>query len=151
MSAESKSMNTPPRADLMTRPLPSPDPDSQAYWAGLRKGVLLLQQCRACGSLNAYHQAFCRDCSSTDFDLMASCGLGTVHSFSVVHRAPGPAFKQDVPYAVLLVELDEGPRVVSRLVGADPSVLGFDMQVQLICTPVSDEISLPCFKPNDSC
>lgn len=133
--------------DPLARPLPAPDPDSRAYWEGLREGVLLLQHCRACGSVNAYHQALCRRCNGTDLELRNSSGHGTVYSFSVVHRAPGPAFKQDVPYAVLLVELDEGPRMVSRLVGADPLAIRFGMRMQLVCTPVSTEISLPCFTP----
>ena len=74
-------------------------------------------------------------------------GHGTVYSFSVVHRAPGPAFKQDVPYAVLLVELEEGPRMISSLVNADPMTVHFGMKVRLVCTPASDEIALPRFTP----
>jgi hypothetical protein len=69
-----------------------------------------------------------------------------VHSFSVVHRAPGPAFKQDTPYAVLLVELEEGPQMISSFVGADPSVVIFDMAVELVCEPVDGDMSLPRFR-----
>lgn len=72
-------------------------------------------------------------------------GHGKVHSFSVVHRAPGPAFKADVPYAVLLVELREGPRMISTFVGGDPAEVTFDMDVMLVCEQVSDEITLPRF------
>lgn len=143
-------MNAAPRSDAMARPIPTPDPDSQTYWNGLREGVLRLQHCLTCGRLNAYHQALCRQCGGTDIELVAAGGHGTVHSFSVVHRAPGPAFRQDAPYAVLLVELDEGPRMVSRLVGADPLTVQFGMRVRLECMPVSAEIALPYFTPIDT-
>ena len=116
----------------------------------LREGVLRLQRCLGCGSVNAYHQAYCRQCSGTRFELTAAGRYGTVHSFSVVHRAPGPAFKKDVPYAVLLVELDEGPRMISRLVNADPLAVHFDMRVRLVSQPISAQISLPCFTPVDA-
>ena len=60
-----------------------------------------------------------------------------MHSFSVVHRAPGPAFKDDVPYAVLLVELEEGPRMISTFTGGTPDDVTFDMDVVLVCEQVS--------------
>ena len=63
------------------------------------------------------------------------------------HRAPGPAFKQDTPYAVLLVELAEGPRMISSLVDADPMAVEFDMPVELVCQRINDEVVLPRFKP----
>ena len=70
-----------------------------------------------------------------------------MHSFSVVHRAPGPAFKQDTPYAVLLVELEEGPRMISSLVGGDPMAVQFGMPVQLVCEAIDEQVVLPRFAP----
>ena len=136
--------------DAWARPLPRPDPDSQEYWAGLREGALRLQHCRDCGHIAVYHQAVCRQCAGTNLELRAACGRGTVYSFSVVHRAPGPAFKRDVPYAVLLVELDEGPRMISSLVNADPATVDFGMRVGLVCVPASNEVTLPRFEPLDA-
>lgn len=129
------------------KPLPTPDADSQAYWQGLKDGKLLLQHCGACGHVQFYQQAICRQCGSEELEHRAASGRGTVHSFSVVHRAPGPAFKQDTPYAVLLVELSEGPRMISSLVDADPMLVQFDMQVELVCDRVSQGIVLPRFRP----
>jgi uncharacterized OB-fold protein len=63
-----------------------------------------------------------------------------------VHRAPGPAFKADVPYAVLLVELEEGPRMISTFTGGSPDEVTFDMEVMLTFEKVSDEVALPRFK-----
>ncbi len=133
--------------DAHLKPLPTPDADSRAYWQGLKEGKLLLQHCAACAHVQLYQQAICRRCGSESLEHRAASGRATVHSFSVVHRAPGPAFKQDTPYAVLLVELDEGPRMITSLVGADPMSVRFDMQVELVCEPVSDEVWLPRFRP----
>lgn len=129
------------------KPLPTPDPDSKPYWDGLREGRLLLQHCNTCGHVQFYQQAICRACMGTDIVRRAASGRGTVHSYSVVHRAPGPAFKQDTPYAVLLVELEEGPRMISSLIDADPMSVSFDMRVELVCQTTQGGVVLPRFRP----
>lgn len=129
------------------KPLPTPDPDTEEYWRGLKDGRLLLQHCIDCGNIQFYQQAICRKCASECLEHRAASGLGVIHSFSVVYRAPGPAFRSETPYAVLLVELDEGPRMISTLVGADVTDIEFGMQVQLVCEKVSEDISLPRFRP----
>jgi uncharacterized OB-fold protein len=131
------------------KPLPRPDPDSDAYWKALKEGRLLLQHCLDCKSAQVYHQAICRKCGGIRLEYRAASGYATVHSFSVVHRAPGPAFSKDTPYAVLLVELDEGPRMISSLVGAKPEAASFGMRVRLVCDPVTSDISLPRFQRAD--
>lgn len=133
--------------DAMTKPLPLPDGDTVAFWKGLSQGQLLLQHCLACGHVQYYQQGMCRQCASERLEHRPASGRGKIHSYSVVYRAPGPAFKGDTPYAVLLVELEEGPRMISSLVGADPEQASFDMPVQLVCEKITDEISLPRFKP----
>lgn len=130
-----------------TKPLPTPDADSQAYWDGLKDGRLLLQHCRACGHKQVYQQAICRRCGAEELVHEQASGRGTVHSFSVVHRAPGPAFKQDTPYAVLLVELDEGPRMISSLTQADPMSVDFGLAVELVCEQLEGGAVLPRFRP----
>lgn len=129
------------------KPLPTPDADSAAFWIGLKEGKLLLQHCLDCGNVQYYQQSLCRRCGGERLEHRAASGRGKVHSFSVVYRAPGPAFKRDVPYAVLLVDLEEGPRMISSLVGAKPESVTFDMPVQLVCEKASDEITLPRFRP----
>jgi len=131
------------------KPLPSADADSEAYWKALKDGRLLLQHCGECSAVQAYHQAICRKCGSTALEHRPASGYSTVYSFSVVHRAPGPAFKDDTPYAVLLVELDEGPRMISSFVGGKPEDVTFGMRLRLVCEPVTGEISLPRFMPID--
>lgn len=133
--------------DPTAKPLPSPDADTAELWEGLRRGELLLQHCLACGAVQYYQQAVCRSCGSNRLEHRPASGRGRVHSYSVVHRAPGPAFKADTPYAVLLVELEEGPRMISALTGADPGCVEFDMEVELVCVPVDDDVTLPYFRP----
>src|SRR5579872_2688026 len=132
--------------DAARKPLPAPDADTAAFWRGLRDGKLLLQHCADCGHVQYYQQATCRACGQEDLVHRAASGRGKVYSFSVVHRAPGPAFKADVPYAVLLVQLEEGPRMISTLVGSDPADVTFDMDVELVFDKVADDVTLPRFK-----
>jgi len=128
------------------KPLPAPDADTAAFWCGLHDGKLLLQHCADCGHVQYYQQATCRACGRENLTHRAASGRGKVHSFSVVHRAPGPAFKGDVPYAVLLVELAEGPRMISTFTGGPPDDVTFDMDVMLTLERVSDDITLPRFR-----
>jgi len=128
------------------KPLPTPDADTAAFWRGLQEGALLLQHCADCGHVQYYQQAICRACGSEHIEHRLASGRGKVHSFSVVHRAPGPAFKGDVPYAVILVELEEGPRMISTFTGGSPESVTFDMDVVLTLEKVSEEITLPRFR-----
>jgi len=131
--------------EALRKPLPSPDADTAALWSGMRDGRLLLLHCKACGRVEYYQQQICRTCSSEDLETRPASGHGVIHSYSVVHRAPGPAFKKDVPYAVILVELAEGPRMISTYAG-DPEEVDFDMKVCITFEKVSDEITLPRFR-----
>ena len=132
--------------DAARKPLPTPDADTATFWRGLREGALLLQHCAGCGHVQYYQQAICRACGSENIEHRPASGRGKVHSFSVVHRAPGPAFKGDVPYAVILVELEEGPRMISTFTGGPPENVTFDMDVVLSLEKVSEEITLPRFR-----
>lgn len=134
------------REDAARKPLPAPDADTVAFWRGLQEGKLLLQHCEECRHVQYYQQATCRACGSEELEHRPASGRGKVHSFSVVHRAPGPAFKPDVPYAVLLVELAEGPRMISTFSGGNPEEVAFDMEVELAFERVSEHVTLPRFR-----
>jgi uncharacterized OB-fold protein len=132
--------------DAARKPLPTPDADTARFWRGLQGNKLLLQHCADCAHVQYYQQATCRACGRENLVHRAASGRGKVYSFSVVHRAPGPAFKADVPYAVILVELEEGPRMISTFTGGAPNDVTFDMDVILTFEKVSDEITLPRFR-----
>ena len=131
----------------MERPLPTVLPETDAFWQGCRDGVLLLQSCRACGNLQYYPRAVCTACLSSDLDWRRASGRGRLHSFTTVHRALSSAFEADLPYVVAVIELEEGPRMVSRLTGCDPDRLAVDCSVEVAFERVSDEFVLPVFRP----
>ena len=133
--------------DAIKKPVPAPDADSAALWRGLRDGVLLLQHCGDCRHVQYYQQGMCRQCGSENLSHRAASGRGRVHSFSVVHRAPGPAFKAEIPYAVVLVDLEEGPRMISNLVGCAPGEVKIGMPVEVVFEDVSDQWTLYKFQP----
>jgi uncharacterized OB-fold protein len=133
--------------DAHIKPLPTPDGDSEAYWQGLKRGQILLQHCLDCGHLQVYQESICRSCTSERLEHRAASGRGKIHSFSVVYRAPGPAFKNDTPYAVILVELEEGVRMISSMVECPVEDVAFDMPVELVCDPVAEDVMLPRFRP----
>ncbi|MEK9724037.1 MAG: Zn-ribbon domain-containing OB-fold protein [Rhodospirillaceae bacterium] len=99
------------------KPEPVASADSQFYWQAAAEGRLVLQQCAHCGHLDFMPRHVCPQCWSENRTWVDAAGTGTVHSFSVVHRAPLPAFRADVPYVVALIELAEGPRMLTNIVG----------------------------------
>ena len=133
--------------EALVKPLPIPDGDTIEFWKGLARGELLLQHCLDCAQVHYYQQGLCRLCGSERLEHRPASRRGRVYSYSVVYRAPGPAFREDTPYAVLLVELEEGPRMISSLVGGDPERVTIDMPVRLVFERINDEITLPRFRP----
>jgi hypothetical protein len=126
-------------------PLPRPTSLSRPHWDGCREGVLRVQRCRACGHFVFIPQPICTRCQASALDWVESTGRGTVYSYTVVHRAPRPAFA--VPYVVAIVELDEGWHMLSNLVDVAPEQVGVGMPVEVSFRVVSEAITLPCFRP----
>lgn len=129
------------------KPIPIPNEDSREFWAGCRERKLRLQRCKACGYVRFYPRILCTECGSTDTEWIDATGKGMVYSFAIVHRAPSPAFKADVPYVLALVTLEEGCRMMTNIVGCDVKDVHIDMPVEVLFEKVSDEISLPKFRP----
>lgn len=105
----------------MTGDLPAPvaNADSAPYWAGAREGKLLLQRCGDCGTLRFFPRYLCTACGSDRTEWAEASGRGTVHSFTIVHRAAFPEFQARTPYVVALIDLEEGPRMMTNIVGED--------------------------------
>ena len=101
----------------MPLPLPAPNADSAAYWAGAKAGKLMLQRCQACGATWFLSRHLCGSCWSDRVEAVEASGQGHVHSFTVIHRAPSAAFAGQVPYVVALIDLVEGPRMLANIVG----------------------------------
>ncbi len=132
------------------KPLPRIDDDTRAYWAGLVRGELLLQHCLNCGFVQFYQRALCGRCLGASLEHRPASGRGTIYSFSTVHRPPSAEFKDDVPYTVVLVELREGPRMLSTLVDAPPGSVAIGQAVEIVYERVTPEITLPRFRASDT-
>ena len=129
---------------MSERPLPRPTALSRPHWEGCRAGVLRVQRCRACGTHVFIPQPLCGACFSDGLDWVDSAGQGAVYSFTVVHRAPHPAFV--TPYAVAIVALDEGFEMLATL-DCEPAHIAIGMRVRVAFHSLSPEIALPYFVP----
>ena len=133
------------------KPLPQPEPLARPYWDSLREGAMRLQRCAACERFVFYPRALCPHCGGRELSWQPVSGRGRLHSFCIPHRHPSPAFQPDLPYVVALVELDEGVRLMTRLVGVEPDpgkLMGLiDRAVEVVYEAVSEEITLPMFRP----
>jgi uncharacterized OB-fold protein len=121
-----------------------PDPDSEPYWQGAATGELRYRRCTSCDAAIFYPRSLCSACGAPDPAWQVSAGLGTVYAVSVVHRAP-PAFSGQAPYAVLLVDLDEGFRMMSRFVNGAPDTISVGDRVQVIFEDGPDGRPTPYF------
>ena len=128
------------------RALPEPTPETQHFWDGTKLGELRLQRCNDCARAYFPPRPFCPECASRAVTVFAATGRGTLHSYVISHR-PAPGF--DPPYAIAIVELEEGPRLMSNISGVPqtPEALQLDMALEVEFEAVSDEISLPLFRP----
>ena len=127
------------------RPVPVPTEISEPYWASCRDGRLTYQRCGICGTAVFPPQAFCPRQLHLALDWQESAGLGSVYSFTIVERPQTPAFR--TPYVVAIVSLDEGYEMMTNIVDCDPADVRTGMRVQVKFEPVTEEISLPCFRP----
>ena len=126
---------------MTDRPTPVADSDSAPFWEGASEGELRIQRCRSCEKYIFYPRVICPNCMEPDPEWVTASGRGTVYSFTVVHRAP-PGFAEEAPYAVGLIELEEGVRMLARLEG-DDLVVGLPVVVEFTDGP--DGFRLPRF------
>ena len=128
------------------RALPQPTPETRHFWDGAKAGELRLQKCRACSQVYFPPRPFCPNCTCRDVVLMRASGRATLHSY-VIHARPAPGF--DAPYSIAVVELAEGPRMMTNIVGCaqTPEALRLDMPLEVTFEKQTDQITLPLFRP----
>lgn len=127
------------------RPLPVIDASSEFFWAGTSSGQLLFQRCAACRRLRYPPALACPTCSSFEFVVTESSGRGTVYSYAIPRRPRLPFLDDGV--AVVVVELDEGVRMLSNLIEFNPAEIDFGMPVEVFYQPISTDVALPMFRP----
>jgi len=123
---------------------PTIDPDSEGFWEGVKRQELVFQRCTGCGDWSHPPRPMCPKCRSLEKEWSPSSGKGTIHSWVTYQEAPHPGFK--APYSVVLVELEEGVRLVSNLVDVKPEEITIGMPVEVVFDQVTDEIVLPKFR-----
>lgn len=129
------------------KPLPQPTPFDEPYWNYLKAHELRLPGCRSCGHIFFPPQPCCPRCLSDRLDWIPASGRGRVWSWVVFHHVYFRSFAEDIPYVVALVELEEGPRMVSTVVDCSPEDLRCDMPVEVVFDDVTPEFTIPKFRP----
>ncbi len=129
------------------KPLPKITEDNEGFWASCKEHQMKLQKCSSDGKFRYFPSPICPYCGSFDFEWTAVSGLGSVYSYSVVHRPPSDAWLDKVPYVYAIVELAEGPLLPSNIVGIDPEQVRVGMKVKVTYDDVTPEITIPKFEP----
>lgn len=133
---------------MATRLAPSVSLDTQFFWDGVREHRLLIQRCGGCGALRHPPRPMCPECQSLAWDSVEASGRGTLYSFCIPRHPLLPW--QEEEYVVALVELDEGTRLVSNLVGVDPAEARIGMPVRVVFEEFDDGLVLPMFTPEET-
>lgn len=129
------------------KPLPRPSEDSAPFWESAFKGELRMQKCSDCGHVRFPPAVLCARCLSEQAEWVKLSGRGTVYSWIVVHQSQHPAFNADVPYNVAIVELEEGPRMHTNIVGCTNDRISIGMPVEVAFEQVNDDTALVKFRP----
>jgi uncharacterized protein len=128
------------------KPLPAISPLNQPYWDGLRNHELQLPKCDGCGKIWAPPSPRCPACWSRNFTWTRLSGHGRVSSWVVFHQSYFRSFESDLPYNVAEVELEEGPRLLTNLIGIDNDAIRIGLPVEVVFDDVTESITLAKFK-----
>jgi len=127
------------------KPVPVPSIESKPYWEALHEHRLMVPRCDDCGHAWFPPSRLCPNCNSSKFTWTQSSGRGKVFSYVVFHRVYHPGFTGEVPYVVALIELEEGPRLLSNVVGIRPEQVACDMPVSFVFDDITETMTLPKF------
>lgn len=127
-------------------PSPSDTPDAGPYWQAARDEKLVMQHCYGCGTYRFFPSHLCPECGSAEQVWGPCTGRGTIYSLTTVHRAPSPAFRAVVPYVVALVDLEEGPRMMANIVGAERLTASIGDAVEVLFESRGVDAKVPQFK-----
>lgn len=130
------------------KPLPDvADPNMAPYWEAAKRHELRMQRCDSCGYVRFPPAKHCPECLDENHDWVLLSGRGTIWSFGVYHHLFNRAFADDIPYNVALVQLEEGPRLVTNIVGVENEAIEIGMPVEVEFDDVTDEVTLVRFRP----
>jgi len=128
------------------KPLPKINEDNKEFWKGCREHKLRFQKCTDCGHIRWPASLICPRCHSRETEWIPASGRGKVYTFVVYHVAYHSGFAEELPYVVATVELEEGPHLLTNVVGCSPDEVTCDMQVEVTWEDITEEFSLPKFR-----
>jgi len=128
------------------KPLPKITWETREFWEGCKRHELLIQRCKDCGTYRHYPRPICPNCSSWNVEWAKISGKGKVYTYIVAHRPFHPGFVDDAPYAVVVVELEDGVRLVSNIIDRKPEDIYIGMPVEVVFDDVTEGITLPRFR-----
>jgi uncharacterized OB-fold protein len=129
------------------KPLPEINDENKLYWGAAKRHELVLPKCLDCGQFYFPPAILCPHCLSMSNEWAKVSGRGRVYTWAIFHHSYHPAFKDDVPYNVAIVKLEEGPQIISNIVGCKNEDIYVDMQLEVVFDDVTAEVTLPKFKP----
>ncbi len=128
------------------KPLPSNDTDAREFWESCRRHAMALQHCNACGAFRYPPRPLCPHCHATDADWQPVSGRGQVYVSLVVHQSRDPGWEAETPYNLSMIELEEGPRMWSNVLGCPPEDVRIGDAVVVQYDDVADQVALPRFR-----
>ena len=132
-----------------TKPLPLINEETKPFWEYCRKHELRMQRCKQCGYIRFPVSVICPKCHSMEAEWAKLSGKGTVYSFTIYRVPYHPAFKDAIPYVVAIIQLDEGPRMESNIIGCKVEEVRIDMPVMVAFDDITSEVTLPKFRPSN--
>jgi uncharacterized OB-fold protein len=133
------------------KPLPAITNEAKPFWDAAAQNKLLMQHCKDCGAWVWTPRPLCNECGSEHIEWTPMSGKGEIYSFTVIRqvvgRAASKSFEPDIPYVVAWVDLDEGPRMISNVVGCPVDQVTLGMKVSVVFEQASKDVWLPKFKP----
>ena len=130
----------------MSKPVPETQPWSEKFWEGTKQGKLLIQFCNDCNTYIFYPRKFCPECWSGNLDWKEASGKAKIYTFSTAYSMVEPKFMDGLPYTIAYVDLDEGVRMMTRIVECKPEEITFDMNVEVVFHE-QNGFFLPYFRP----
>ena len=129
-----------------SRPLPETRNAGATFWSKAAEGVLVVPKCTECGRTFWHPRPRCPHCGSERVDWIRASGRGAVHTFTVVRQSGDPYFKTKVPYAVAMIDLDEGVRIMTNIVDTPLAALAVGMRVEVLFEDAGSGIAIPLFR-----
>lgn len=135
--------------EVPNKPIPQPDEASRPYFDGALRGELMIQRCTSCKAYLAPGSRACTECMNETLEWVPASGRATLFTFAIMYQRYHPGFAADLPYNIAVVELEEGPRLNTTVVGVANDDLRVGMPLVVTFERVSEDVALPKFRPTD--